>query len=281
MSKLFDMNNPFWSFVGKLIDVIVLHVIWFVLCIPVVTFGPATTALYYALMKDAADEGSHYVKQFFKSFKLNFKQGVALGFLFLIPTAALLFTVWFCTVNAGLNEWFPVVRTAAIIMIVVVFITFEYAFPLLARFDNTVRNTLKNAFMMSIRHLGWTIVMTVVFAGFYVLIYFFERYIFPLLILGFGLIVFIDAFILNHIFKPYIEAIEGKDKDPDEWEVPEEEAPDGTEAAEQEPEAQQEPAAETAPAEEHDSAAEAAPAVEHDPAAETVPAEKESAEETK
>ena len=229
MAKLFDMNNPFWSFVGKLLDVIVLHLIWLVCCIPVFTFGPATTALYYALMKDAADEGSHYIRLFFKSFKLNFRQGIGLGFLFLIPELALAGTVWICTLNLGLNQWFAVVRTAAIIMMVVVFMFFEYAFPLLARFDNTVRDTLKNAFVMMFRYFGWTFVMTAVFIGFYVLIYFFEQYIFPLLILGFGFIVFIDAFILNHIFRPFIEKMEGRD--PDEWIIPDEEPSEPPEEA--------------------------------------------------
>ena len=34
-----------------------------------------------------------------------------------------------------------------------------YVFPVLSRFDNTVRQTIKNSLLMAIRHLPWTIVM--------------------------------------------------------------------------------------------------------------------------
>lgn len=73
MKKLFDMSNPFWSFIGKLMDVIVLHTLWLICSLPIVTFGPATTALYYTLMKLARDEGSHYYRMFFAALKSNFK----------------------------------------------------------------------------------------------------------------------------------------------------------------------------------------------------------------
>ncbi len=227
MRKLFNMENPFWSFIGKLVDVVVLHLIWLVCCLPVFTFGPSTVALCYALMKDAEDKDGHYYRAFFKSFKLNFKQGIFLGLIFLLLEGGLGYTVFLTSQNAALNPAFPAIRVAAIVMMVLVFITFEYAFPLLARFDNTVRKTIINGFMMSIRHLGWTIVMTAVFVGFYVLMYFFERYIFPLMLWGFGLVVFINSFIMNHIFAPYIEMIQGKEKDPDEWTVPEAEGASG------------------------------------------------------
>ena len=75
MAKLFDMTNPFWSFVGKLLDVVVLHLLWILCCLPVVTFGASTTALCYVLMKEAADRGSHYYRMFFEAFRANLFKG--------------------------------------------------------------------------------------------------------------------------------------------------------------------------------------------------------------
>ncbi|MBR4767877.1 MAG: glutamate--tRNA ligase [Lachnospiraceae bacterium] len=219
------MQNPFWAFVGKLVDVLVLHLFWIVCSLPIVTFGPSTTALYYALMRLARDEGGHYYRAFFKSFKENIKQGIILGLIFLLIEGALAYTYWLCTKNVALNPAFPGIRIVAIILMVVVVMTFEYAFPLLARFDNTIRRTIQNAFLMSIRHIGWTIVMTAIFVGFYALIIAFERYIFPLTIWGFGLVAFLQSYILNRIFKPYIEKITGKEEnDPDAWTLPEEDS---------------------------------------------------------
>ena len=57
MGKIFNINNPFWTFMGKLVDVVVLHFVWLVCSLPVVTFGASTTALYYALLKDTRADG--------------------------------------------------------------------------------------------------------------------------------------------------------------------------------------------------------------------------------
>lgn len=211
---------------GKLLDVIVLHFLWILCCLPVVTFGASTTALFYACMKEAEDKEGYYFRQFFKSFRQNLKQGSILGIIFLILEAGLIYSIYLCTVNLELNSFFSAIRVLSIILAVLVFITFEYAFPLLARFENSVLKTMQNGFLMSIQHIGWTIVMTGIFAGFYFLLFYFERYIFPLIILGFGLVVFICSFILNHILAPYIEMASQHDgmvsTDPDKWTVSEE-----------------------------------------------------------
>ena len=77
----------------------------------------------------------------------------------------------------------------------------NYVFPVLSKFDNTIRRTIQNAFIMSIRHIGWSLLMSVVFIGIMlVLIWIFP----PLMILGYGLVAFINSFILAHIFDKYI-----------------------------------------------------------------------------
>lgn len=38
----------------------------------------------------------------------------------------------------------------------------QYVFPLLAKFVNTVKNTIRNALLMSLRHLPYTILMLLI-----------------------------------------------------------------------------------------------------------------------
>ena len=40
-------NSPVMAFLNKMTDLILLNVIWLIACIPVVTIGAATTAMYY------------------------------------------------------------------------------------------------------------------------------------------------------------------------------------------------------------------------------------------
>ena len=222
MKKAFDMNNPVWQFIGKLADALVLHVLWVICCIPIVTIGPSTTALYSTLMRDARDEGSQYYRNFFKDFKANMKDGIALGLIFLVLGAALVFGLYFYSLNRGLGTMYQILWAVDIGMLILYMMTLQYVFALQARFVNTVKTTIINAFFMSIRHIGWTFVMIVIFA----LVYFVAFYVgfLPILLLGYGLVVYLDSYILNHIFKPYVDLAEGRtgeEADPDVWVIPE------------------------------------------------------------
>jgi uncharacterized membrane protein YesL len=221
MAKLFDMTNPFWSFIGKLLDVVVLHLLWAVCCLPVVTFGASTTALCYVMMKEASDRGSHYYRMFFKAFRDNLFKGSVIGLVFLILEGGLAYTVYLTSANIDLNPSFPAIRVIAIIFAVLVLMMFEFVFALQARFENSIPRTLLNGFLFSIRHLGWSIVMTVIFIGFYAALIYFMQYVFPLIAWGFGLIVFICSFMMNHILEPYEKMALQHDgvvsTDPEKW----------------------------------------------------------------
>lgn len=91
MSGIFNYENPIFSFLGKVIDLISLSVLWVILCLPIVTIGPATTALYYTVVKVVRKERSYLFREFFKSFKSNFKYG-ALATIIVVLLAAIL---WF------------------------------------------------------------------------------------------------------------------------------------------------------------------------------------------
>ncbi|MFQ9510793.1 MAG: DUF624 domain-containing protein, partial [Lachnospiraceae bacterium] len=56
MGGLFNLDNPVWRFIGKLVDVALLNLLWIICCIPIVTIGPATTAMYYVTLKLVRDE---------------------------------------------------------------------------------------------------------------------------------------------------------------------------------------------------------------------------------
>lgn len=220
MGKIFDMNNPVWQFIGKLVDCTVLHIIWLVCCIPVFTIGPATIALHYAMMKDVADEDAHYVKAFFRSFKQNFKQGVALGLIYLLVGAGLAFAIYFYSIQDADDTFYSICRGVTIAFSAIFAFSSLYVYPLMARFENTVIGTIKNSMFMSAKHIGWTLLMALILVAPYAVIYFTN--FLPLFVMGYGLVVYLNSYILNHVFKKYIEA-EKPPEDPDEWTIPEDE----------------------------------------------------------
>ncbi len=81
MNNLFSMDNGVFSFLGKMWDILVISILWLLLCLPIITIGPATTALYYTVVKVIRRERGYLFREFFHSFKMNFLNGMVLGII--------------------------------------------------------------------------------------------------------------------------------------------------------------------------------------------------------
>ena len=159
---LFNYDNPVWRFIGKLGDLVLLNLLWLICCIPVFTAGAATTAVYYVTLKLVRDDDGSTIKSFFHSFTQNFKQATAIWLMILVAGGLLGFDLWF--LMSGVVTVSTVVKTVmsavfGAMTLILLFVT-TYIFPLQARFYNTVKRTLFNAFFMSVRHLLQTISMS-------------------------------------------------------------------------------------------------------------------------
>ena len=208
MAKLLDPESKPMLFLGKFWDAMVLHVIWIICCIPVITAGPATVALYFALMKDARDEGK-YIRDFFQAFKRNFKQGLIAGLIYLIAGGVIGFAIFYYAHQSG--GIMPVLRAVIGLLAVLYLFTFQYIWALIGRFENTLGEHFRNAFLFSIRHMGWTFLMCILMIAVYAIAV--MGYLL-ILILGFGFIVYIDVYILNRIFRPYTKDLDEQLNDP-------------------------------------------------------------------
>ena len=115
------------------------------------------TALHYVVLKMVRDEESYIVRSYFKSFKQNFKQATIIWLILLLVGAVLigdLFILSFSTIR--FSNW---IRIALFTVIIIVLLAAMHLFPVLSRFDNTIKNTFKNSFFMGILTLPKTILM--------------------------------------------------------------------------------------------------------------------------
>lgn len=198
--KLFDMDNPVWKYLGRIWDAIWLTILWFVCSLPVITIGASSTAASYVALKVMKDEEGSLTKQFFYSFKQNFKQATIIWLVALLFTIVLGVNFWF---YYQLNNAFSKVFMIVLIVLSVVFtMVLHYIFPVLAKFDNSTKNLLIMSFVMALENINWTVFMVVATICVFVIgIFVFA----PLLVGSIGLLAFIDAWILNHFFDKYIE----------------------------------------------------------------------------
>ena len=159
--KLFSVDGPLYKFLSRLWDMIKLNFLWLLFSLPIVTMGAATVAAYTVTLK-MVDETEGYVgRQFIKGFKENWKQGIPMGLLGML--CAYVVYLDFELFNAV--EGNPIIFLIFGMVAAFVFgVSFLYAFPLSARYENTLFATLKNSANIAARYFVRTIALVAVLA---------------------------------------------------------------------------------------------------------------------
>ena len=223
MDRIFNMDNKFFTFMSRVADLIILNLLFLLCCIPIVTIGPAITAMYYVTMKMVRNEESYIARSFFKSFKENFKQGVAIWMLALV--LILLEFLEFFIMKQLSGGIYTVVKYGLLVIALLMAMILQYVFPLLAKFYNTVKNTIRNALLMSLRHLPYTILMLLIniapIIAMLLNTMIFSYGILAYFLLGFSTLAFANSFFLVKIFDKYIPQDEDaeEEKDADDWTI--------------------------------------------------------------
>ena len=201
MGKLFDMDSPVMRFLNRVGDLLIMNIIMIFCCIPIITVGAAYTAMHYVLLKIIRGEEGYLVRGFFKSFVRNFKQATLLWLLMLLVIVIFVGDA-FIFGYSGVTFPKPLMITVLAVAIVMLLISM-YIFPLLARFDNTIKNTIKNAALLSIANLPKTILMALFYALPLIIGYFSTySYIF-IFMFGISLPAYGAAWLYSNIFKKF------------------------------------------------------------------------------
>jgi uncharacterized membrane protein YesL len=199
MHNSFYIDNPVWDFIGKIMDFIWLSILWFVCCIPVITIGASTTALYTIMLQIARKQQGSITKDFFNAFKKNFRQGTILWFFAALIGGILYINFRFYTQRAdNFSQMFSIIIA---ILIFVFLLALQYIFPVLAQFNNSIKNVILMAFVMSIKNFGWSILLLLITISIIALSFSAIKILF---IFAAGLITFLHSEILVRIFNGYI-----------------------------------------------------------------------------
>ena len=88
---------------AKIADIFIVSILWIVLCLTVVGFGPACSAAYYAMAKCVRRDRGNIFKEFWNALRSNFGQALLLGLLTTIFGVSLFFFDFAEIANAVLN----------------------------------------------------------------------------------------------------------------------------------------------------------------------------------
>lgn len=223
-SKLFDYDNPFFTLMSRIWDLMILNFLAVLFCIPVITAGASVTALYYVTLKMAEDRESHIYRSFLKAFKDNFFQSTAIQIILWLIGAVLAVDFWYVVLGgtglpanpdaghagvgfsiSGIFQTGSPVRLAMAViflaLLVIYLFTSLYVFAVQARFINPVLRTVSNAFMMSVRHLPSTVFMVILNAAFF---YIAVNYASWLAFWALSGPLYMNSVLLSRVFKRYM-----------------------------------------------------------------------------
>ena len=117
------------------------------------------TALYTMVMRIVRKEEGKIISEYLKAFKDNFKQATILWLIFSGLIAFMTFDIW---ILRSLTGTFGMVYRVILFVIILVFVmVLIHIFAVLARFDNTIKNTAKNALLFCVGKLPQAVLMLV------------------------------------------------------------------------------------------------------------------------
>jgi len=207
MKGLFNPDSPLMRFLSRVADMMLLNILWLLCCVPIVTAGAATTAMYHVTLKLAAGEEEGILKTFWRGLKTNFAPATKVFLLLLLP---LLFVIGDGVLLLLGVFGDGVLNNVLLALPIVVFsMVWTYVFPLVAKFENPAGVTVKNALLLCVANLPKTILMTALnlFPIVWMILepVLFARCAVIFLMGGFAWIAYGNGILLNKIFTRLIE----------------------------------------------------------------------------
>ena len=146
------------SFLG---DIVILNLLFLICSIPIVTIGASATACYAGVCRTLQKKETGLVFQrFFQDFRAAFRQSTAGWLLELLVICILAGDIWFAVVYSEPDNKFFLIF--AIIVGAGILLASLWFYPLVARFQNTFKGHLKNAFLLAFAQFPRTLLVLVI-----------------------------------------------------------------------------------------------------------------------
>ena len=178
MGELFNLENGFFRGISKIVDCIFATLLWIIACLPIVTIGASTTALYYTVHKVIRLERGYLFHEFKHAFTSNFKKSTIIWIIMMCVGAFLGSDAYLTYQLRQQGDKVGNVFYLILLLLLLELIVFIFIFPYIARFEDNTKRVFKNAFFLSFGNPIKMILMLITFA---VAIY--MVYVLPILII--------------------------------------------------------------------------------------------------
>lgn len=180
MKKLFEIDSPFLDALTRALDILLINILTIVCSAPIVTANAALVAANRVMQDMIYDTDPHYYRTFIRSFQESLKQSILSGVLFAGVSAVLLCDLFWIYRKASGTVGILLYLLLAIMILLAVSV-FSHLHLLMARYDNSLRHHLFNAFALSIANPIRTLLVTLLFAAPFLVFFFSPALFFQLI----------------------------------------------------------------------------------------------------
>ncbi len=212
-ADFFSKKNPATRFLTSLCNLIIVNLLFIITSLPIITIGASLCGLYTITFEILNNEEVILFREYFRAFKECFVRATLLWVPILLIDSFLSWEI--LLVLSGLEGTTGAMLIPIVLVMLISLFIIVYAFPLLARFENTLKQTLKNSFLMGLGNLPTTIMIIVTHLAI-ILILLSEHYILAaviillMLFIGFALIALLNTFFIDHVLPKSSRMLEGE-----------------------------------------------------------------------
>lgn len=174
MKSFFDNDGIFYSVCNGIYHVFMLNLIWLLFSIPIFTIGASTTALFNVMDKFLNKKATDLFKDFFNSFKLNFKQSTVFWILFCGSSMLFYGAMQLLLFSTSTFGKFIIPLVLALYLEVV--LAFIYVFPMISKYYLSSKDVAKLSFSLGNRYILLNLIIIAVILLIYYLMYLLPYY---------------------------------------------------------------------------------------------------------
>lgn len=165
MFKFFNDDSPFSRGMNKIADYIILAVVYVFSCIPVITIGAASTAMYSTYRKVLQNDEGYVWRTFWAEFRSNFKQATLLWVIMSLIVAFLATDCYMAYIFSKTSTMMHYLFVVLLVISILCMIWMRYWFPYISHIEDSTKRVLKNTLIMCIAHLPYSLAIAVVYAA--------------------------------------------------------------------------------------------------------------------
>lgn len=203
--SFFSLDSKFMQIMTRVAELMILNAMFLLTCIPIITIGTSTTALYTVCFRFDTEQEGRAVKTYFSAFRESFPQATLMWLAGLIAGVAMVLNALLCFVRSG-GVHFGTIAFIALFLLVIIVST--CVFSLMSLFKNSFKRTITNAFLLGLGNLP-RIVLAAAMNAFPIVLwlvnpYRFIQFGFLWVAIYFSLATYLNTRILKKVFEPYI-----------------------------------------------------------------------------